>query len=125
MLKNKTFCDPSHNMVHLAHFILPNCASFRSVKLQIYQNHIRYCSGRNIMKNQHFPREAHTEYLRRRTNELKKLTKDLPICISDNEIIFFLLTRNDEFKSQLKRIINSYKRDYSKLIIGTVNYNST
>ena len=77
------------------------------------------------MKNQHFPREDHTEYLRRRTNELKKLTKDLPIHISDNEIIFFLLTRNDEFKSQLKRIINSYKRDYSKLIIGNVNYNST
>lgn len=125
MLKDKTFCDSLYNIVHLAHFIVPNCASFRSIKLQIYQNHICYCSEGNIMKNQHFLREDHTECLRRKTNELKKITKDLPIYISDNEIIFFLLTRNDEFKSQVEWIINRYKRDYSNLIIGNVNYNST
>ena len=71
-----------------------------------------------LMIYQHFPRENHTEYLCGRTNELKELTEDLPIYISDNEIIFFLLTKNDELKSQLERIINRYKRDYPKLIIG-------
>ena len=42
-----------------------------------------------LMIYQHFPRENHTEYLRRRTDELEKLTEDSPIYISDNEIIFF------------------------------------
>jgi hypothetical protein len=65
-----------------------------------------------LMIYQHFPRKDHTKYLRGRTNELKKLTEDLPIYISDNEIIFFLLTKNDELKSQLETIINRYRRDY-------------
>ena len=69
-----------------------------------------------LMVYQHFPREVHKEYLRRRANELKKLTEDLPICISDNEIIFFLLTKNGELKSQLERVIDRYKIDYPNLI---------
>lgn len=65
-----------------------------------------------LMIFQHFPREDHKEYLRRRANALKELTGDLPICISDNEIIFFLLTKSDELRSQLERIISEYERDY-------------
>jgi len=77
-----------------------------------------------LMIYQHFPREKHIEYLCRRASELKKLTEDLPIYISDNEIIFFLLTKNDELRNQLERIISRYKRDYRKrIIIGNVNYN--
>lgn len=72
-----------------------------------------------LMIFQYFPREDHKEYLRRRTNELKKLTEDLPIYISDNEIIFFLLTKNDELKSQLEKIINRYRRDYPYLRKGS------
>ena len=75
-----------------------------------------------LMIYQHFPREDHTKYLSRRTNELKEQTKNLPVWITDNEIIFFLLTKNDELKSQLDAIITRYKRDYQKRTrIGNVN----
>jgi len=69
-----------------------------------------------LMIYQHFPREKHIEYVRRRASELKKLTGDLPLWITDNEIIFSLLTKNDELKNQVARIISKYKRDYPKRI---------
>ena len=68
-----------------------------------------------LMIYQHIPRENHKEYFRRSTNELKNVTEDLPIYISDNEIIFFLLTKSGEVKDQLQRIINKYNGDYPKL----------
>ena len=72
-----------------------------------------------LMIYQHFPREVHTEYLRRRANELKERTKtkDLPKSISDNEIIFFLLTKNDELKNQLEGIIKRYYPEKTKFSI--------
>jgi len=83
-----------------------------------------YTDGNSIlMIYQHFPRENHKEYLHRRINELENLTEDLPIYISDNEIIFFLLTKSCEVKNQLERTINKYKRDYPNLIVGNVYYN--
>ena len=73
-----------------------------------------------LMIFQYFPRyKEHLGYLRKRSNELKELTENLPIYISDNEIIFFLLTKNDELKSQLKTIINRYLRDYPYLCKGS------
>lgn len=75
-----------------------------------------------LMIYQHFPRarDTHEKYLPlERSNTLKEKIGDLPICISDNEIIFFLLTKNDELKSQLKTIINRYLRDYPYLCKGS------
>ncbi len=68
-----------------------------------------------LMIYQHFPREDHKEYLSRRSNELR--SKQM-ICqyISDNEIIFFLLTKRDELKRQIGGIINRYKKDYPNRI---------
>lgn len=78
--------------------------------------------GSILMIYQQFPREKHIEYLCKRAIELKKLTEDLSIYISDNEIIFFLLTKNGGLKNQLEKIISRYKGDYPKrLIIGNVN----
>lgn len=83
-----------------------------------------YMDGNSIlMIYQHFPRENHKEYLHRRANELENLTEDLPIYVSDNDIIFFLLTKSGEVKNQLERTINRYKRDYPNLIVGNVYYN--
>jgi len=70
-----------------------------------------------LMIYQHFPRAryTHKEYLPPgRSVKLKEITEDLPLCITDNEIIFFLLTKNDELKNQVARIISKYKRDYHK-----------
>ena len=81
-----------------------------------------------LMIYQHFPRFPlkYKEYLpERRSNQLGKVTGDLPIYISDNEIILFLLTRSNKLKSQLERIIKRYKRDYPNLIIGNANYSGT
>ncbi len=72
-----------------------------------------------LMIYQHFPRnEGHKKNLCRRTNELENLTGDLPIYISDNEIVFFLLAKNDEIKNQLDKTINEYSRDYPALIVS-------
>jgi len=68
-----------------------------------------------LMIYQQFPREDHEEYLSRRANELRELTQDLPIYISDNEITFFLLTKNDKLPSQLEHIIEGYKSAYPSL----------
>jgi hypothetical protein len=73
-----------------------------------------------LMIYQHFPRKDHIKYLCGRAKELKKRMGDLPIYISDNEIIFFFLTKNHELKNQLERIMNMYKREYSALQMGTV-----
>jgi hypothetical protein len=70
-----------------------------------------------LMIYQQFPREDHIKYLRRRAIELKRLTEDLPIYISDNEIIFFLLTKNGGLKNQLEKIISRYRKDYPKRLI--------
>ena len=86
----------------------------------------RMDEGSILMIYQHFPREDHKKYPRRRANKLRDRTENLPICISDNEIIFFLLTKNEGLKNQLERIISRYKKDYPKrLIIGNVNHNAT
>jgi hypothetical protein len=68
-----------------------------------------------LMIYQHIPRENHKEYFCRRANELKNATEELPICVSDNEIIFFLLTKSSEVKEQLWGIISKYHGDYPKL----------
>jgi len=81
-----------------------------------------------LMIYQHFPRARYKykEYSPEgRSNKLEEETGDLPIYISDNEIIFFLLTKNDELRSQLERIIKRYKRDYPNRIIGDTNYIGT
>ena len=83
-----------------------------------------YMDGNSIlMIYQHFPHENHKEYLHKRTNKLENLTGDSPIYISDNNIIFFLLTKSGGVKDQLKGTINKYKRHYPKLIAGNVFYN--
>ena len=81
-----------------------------------------------LMIYQHFPRARHKykEYSpEERSNKLEEEMGDLPIYISDNEIIFFLLTKNDELRSQLERIVERYKKDYPNLIIGGANYSGT
>ncbi|KAB2948264.1 MAG: hypothetical protein OIN84_03210 [Candidatus Methanoperedens sp.] len=68
-----------------------------------------------LMIYQHFPRESHVEYRCRRAKDLKNKTKDFPLQISDNEIIFFFLTKNKDVKSQLESKLNYYKIKYPNL----------
>jgi len=92
---------------------------YREIKEYLYD---RMDEGSILMIYQQFPMEKHMEYLCRRASDLKKLTENLPIYTSDNEIIFFLLTKDDELRNQLERTISRYKRDYQKrIVIGNVN----
>lgn len=69
-----------------------------------------------LMIYQHFPREDHIKYLKRRSDELKKITGDPSMYISDNEIVFFFVAKNAHVKCNLKRILLDYQRYYSGLL---------
>jgi hypothetical protein len=73
-----------------------------------------------LMIYQHFPRARYKypEYTPKgRSNELKEKVgmQYLPIHISDNEIIFFLLAKNDKMKNELAKVVAIYKETYEKL----------
>jgi hypothetical protein len=68
---------------------------------------------------QHFPRENHEVYIKRRSNELHKETGKIPIFISDNEIIFFFIAKQEEVKNQLVEILKRYSSLYPRLSYGS------
>ena len=74
-----------------------------------------------LMAYQHFPREGHDGYLTRRSAELKDVTGDLPMYVSDNEIVFFFLTKDEGLKSKLVESLIKYKTLYHSLLIGNVS----
>ncbi len=82
---------------------------------QLYKR-MRYSSL--LMIFQYLPRENRPTYLYRRCMELKALTGDEPLHISDNEIIFFFLTKNNSLKQDITRVLKEYARGYSDLQLG-------
>jgi hypothetical protein len=79
---------------------------------QLYRR-MRYNSL--LMIFQYLPRENRPTYLYRRCMELKHLTGDEPLHISDNEIIFFFLSKNKALKQELDRVLTEYGHAYSDL----------
>jgi hypothetical protein len=71
-----------------------------------------------MMIYQHFPRINHPDYLSMRSQELKEVTGGLPLYISDNEIIFFFLVKNEPTKNSLKQVLCNYKNKYKRLKIN-------
>jgi hypothetical protein len=71
-----------------------------------------------LMIFQFIPREKHKEYIERRSNELNQITGYMPIFISDDVIIFFFLTKNDELKEKSTGILKKYKNNYENLFYG-------
>ena len=68
-----------------------------------------------LMIYQHFPRKPRQQYLNTRFEDLKeKITGDWPICVDDNEIIFFFLTKNKSLEESLTEVIGDYAERYSK-----------
>ena len=61
-----------------------------------------------------FSRQPHLEYLNTRTEDLKeKVSGDYPLCIDDDEIIFFL-TKDEYLEHSLTHFIRDYARRYRK-----------
>ncbi len=68
-----------------------------------------------LMLFQHFPRQPRQQYLNTRAEELKeKVCGDYPICIDDNEVIFFFLTKDESLEHSLTKVIGDYAEWYSK-----------
>jgi len=74
----------------------------------------RMDSSSILMIYQYFPREDHHEYLHRRAEELEeKVAGEEPICIDDNEILFFFLTKDESLEHSLTHIVQDYAESYS------------
>ncbi len=71
-----------------------------------------------LMIYQHFPRENHDKYINRRVQELRDVTKENPLWISDNEIIFFFVAKNDRIRENLKCVLSNYSGRYEKCRSG-------
>lgn len=90
------------------------------------EKHLLYCEVKHLydhmnensmlMVYQHFPqgRKANTNRMpNKRREELKLITGDLPLCISNNEIAFLVLMKNQERKSTLARTLEEYKNSHN------------
>jgi len=73
-----------------------------------------------LMIFQYFPREGHQDYLRKRSEQLKrKVGGDLPLHIDDGETIFFFLTKENELlKESLGKVITKYGEAYDLRVGG-------
>lgn len=68
-----------------------------------------------MMIYQHFPRENHEGFVRRRCSELHRVTGCCPISITDNEIIFFFIVKNERTRESLEEVLTRYADTYPVL----------
>jgi hypothetical protein len=74
--------------------------------------------GSVLMIYQHFPRVNHEKYVRHLNMQLAERTGSDPIIITDNEIVFFLLAKNQKLKDRVRNTLDCYASTYPAL--GTV-----
>ncbi|MDD1684192.1 MAG: hypothetical protein LUO98_10210 [Methanoregula sp.] len=65
---------------------------------------------------QHLPRVTREGYIQKRCGELAALTHSQPETITDNEIVFFILTKNPQLKTRLCAVLGDYADRYNTLI---------
>lgn len=68
-----------------------------------------------LMICQHVPRVTGDRYIRKRCRELAALTHVRPDTITDNEIVFFLLTKNPRYRTRLCAVPEEYADRYPAL----------
>ncbi|MFH1169328.1 MAG: hypothetical protein V1691_01405 [Chloroflexota bacterium] len=67
-----------------------------------------------LMLYQHFPREEHHAYLYRMSEAIaEKISGEEPVCIDDNETIFFFLTKDEALEGSLMEVVRNYSESYS------------
>ena len=69
-----------------------------------------------LMIYQHLPRVTRRGYIEKRCRELAAITHSRPETITDNEIVFFILTKNPLFKTRLCAVLGDYADTYNTLI---------
>lgn len=76
----------------------------------------RMDEGSILMIYQYLPRQPRQEYLNKRCEELKeKVAGDYPVCVDDNEIAFFFLTKDEALEHSLIHVIGDYAEGYSRV----------
>lgn len=75
-------------------------------------------AGSALMVYQHFPRESHDGYVRRRCKKIHEVTGAYPLTITDNEIIFFVLVKNPKLREQMEDVLSRYANSYPVLESG-------
>lgn len=69
-----------------------------------------------LMIYQHLPRVTRAGFIGKRCRELAAVTHMRPETITDNEIVFFILTKNPQFRTRLCAVLGSYAEQYNTLI---------
>jgi hypothetical protein len=70
-----------------------------------------------LMIYQHLPRVIRDGYIKKRCKELALVTRSQPETITDNEIVFFILTKNPLFRTRLFAILGEYADKYTMLFM--------
>ncbi len=70
-----------------------------------------------LMIFQFIPRINREIYFREISKKLKKEVGNLPIYISDNQVVFFFLTKDKTLQGSLEKVVSDYKKSYDKLAI--------
>jgi hypothetical protein len=68
-----------------------------------------------LMIYQHYPREKHEGYVKRRCNEIYNLTGTHPVTITDNEIVFFFIVKSPRLHKNLEDVLSLYADTYPML----------
>lgn len=95
------------------------------------EKHIRYPEIMSLLERmsddsllmiyQHFPREKHNEYIKKRLKELHNKTKSESLWITDDEIVFFFVAKRDETHPDLKDVLSGYSSRYEKCRVNCNN----
>jgi hypothetical protein len=75
----------------------------------------RMDNGSVLMVYQHFPRGKQEDFITRTSESLEKCTGLNPAVITDNEIVFFILTKNQKLATRLKNSLDCYADTYPAL----------
>ncbi len=75
----------------------------------------RMDSGSILMIYQHFPKGNHEDFIRTTAGELEKWTNVYPAIITDAEVVFFILTKNQKLAVHLNDVIECYADTYPAL----------
>ena len=97
------------------------------------EKHLKYSELRDMMARsgvrtlfvavQYFDRRKRTEFIKEKLDKLKKelkLKKDCIHYISDGEMLFLVLSRDDKHQSRIKKILIDYENDYKNIVFTDV-----
>jgi len=78
-----------------------------------------------LMIYQHFSRENHYKFTLKKITELSQQTGINPLFISDNDILFFFLSKSNAQLKKVSKTLSDYKKQYKKLIIDIKVFQNT